>query len=181
MTRSRKAACRSRSSPKTSVIRRFSASAVIIAASDPRLPSRRPQRANALALEVIEPRTPQTPAPSSVDERITAALTDVNRPPSRRSALAGLRAYRRRQGTAGVHHSGPSLIALPRPSIARNSRTHQREVRSSNPFCSARAQLIETLCDADSRRIEYVERGELATVKVAELRLRKARIQLATS
>jgi hypothetical protein len=41
--------------------------------------------------------------------------------------------------------------------------------------------LIETLCDADSRRIEYVERGELATVKVAELRLRKARMQLATS
>ena len=38
------------------------------------------QRANALALEVIEPRTPQTPTPSSVDKRITAALTDVNRP-----------------------------------------------------------------------------------------------------
>ena len=38
------------------------------------------QRANALALEVIEPRTPQTPAPASVDERITAALADVNRP-----------------------------------------------------------------------------------------------------
>jgi hypothetical protein len=38
------------------------------------------QRANALALEVIEPRTPQTPTSSSVDERITAALTDVNRP-----------------------------------------------------------------------------------------------------
>jgi RecA-family ATPase len=38
------------------------------------------QRANALALEVFEPRTPQTPAPSSVDERITAALTDVDRP-----------------------------------------------------------------------------------------------------
>src|SRR5208337_5069873 len=38
------------------------------------------QRANALALEVIEPRTRQTPTPSSVDERITAALTDVNRP-----------------------------------------------------------------------------------------------------
>ena len=36
------------------------------------------QRANALALEVIEPRT--TPTPSSIDERITAALTDVNRP-----------------------------------------------------------------------------------------------------
>ena len=32
------------------------------------------------ALEVIEPRTPQTPTSSSVDERITAALTDVNRP-----------------------------------------------------------------------------------------------------
>jgi hypothetical protein len=38
------------------------------------------QRANALALEVIERHTPQTPAPSSVDERITAALTDVDRP-----------------------------------------------------------------------------------------------------
>ncbi len=38
------------------------------------------QRANALALEVIEPRTPQTPTPVSLDERITAALTDVDRP-----------------------------------------------------------------------------------------------------
>ena len=38
------------------------------------------QRANALALEVSEQRTPQTPAPSSVDERITAALTDVEHP-----------------------------------------------------------------------------------------------------
>ena len=38
------------------------------------------QRANALALEVIEPPTPPTPTPSSVDERITAALADVNCP-----------------------------------------------------------------------------------------------------
>jgi RecA-family ATPase len=38
------------------------------------------QRANALALEVVERRTPQTPAPSSVDERITAALTEVDHP-----------------------------------------------------------------------------------------------------
>ena len=38
------------------------------------------QRANALALEVVERRMPQTPAPSSVDERITAGLTDVDRP-----------------------------------------------------------------------------------------------------
>jgi RecA-family ATPase len=36
------------------------------------------QRANALALEVIERRTPHTSAPSSVDERITAALTNVD-------------------------------------------------------------------------------------------------------
>jgi RecA-family ATPase len=32
------------------------------------------QRANALALEVIDRRQPQTPPPSSVDERITTAL-----------------------------------------------------------------------------------------------------------
>jgi excisionase family DNA binding protein len=38
------------------------------------------QRANALALEVIERRAPQTPPPSSVDERITTALTDAARP-----------------------------------------------------------------------------------------------------
>jgi len=38
------------------------------------------QRANALALEVIEPRAPQTPPPSSVDERITTALTGAVRP-----------------------------------------------------------------------------------------------------
>jgi hypothetical protein len=37
-------------------------------------------RANALALEVRQPSTPPTPAPSSLDERITAALTDANRP-----------------------------------------------------------------------------------------------------
>jgi hypothetical protein len=35
------------------------------------------QRANALALEVSEQCTPQTPAPNSVDKRITAALTEV--------------------------------------------------------------------------------------------------------
>jgi hypothetical protein len=38
------------------------------------------QRANALALEVIEPHAPQTPPPSSVDERITTALTDAAGP-----------------------------------------------------------------------------------------------------
>ena len=38
------------------------------------------QRENALALEVTERCTPQTPPPSSVDERITAALTDAARP-----------------------------------------------------------------------------------------------------
>jgi hypothetical protein len=38
------------------------------------------QRANALALEVIAPRTPQTPTQSSVDERITAALAEAARP-----------------------------------------------------------------------------------------------------
>ena len=38
------------------------------------------QRTNALALEVSEPRTPQTPAPSSVDERITTALAGVDHP-----------------------------------------------------------------------------------------------------
>src|SRR6202040_1375186 len=38
------------------------------------------QRANALALEVIEPRTPQTPTQSSVDQRITAALAEAAGP-----------------------------------------------------------------------------------------------------
>jgi hypothetical protein len=38
------------------------------------------QHANALALEVREPSRPPTPAPSSIDERITAALTDAKRP-----------------------------------------------------------------------------------------------------
>jgi hypothetical protein len=38
------------------------------------------QRANALALEVVDRRTPQAPAPSSVDQRIIAALTDVDHP-----------------------------------------------------------------------------------------------------
>jgi hypothetical protein len=38
------------------------------------------QHANALALEVLERRTQPTPAPSSVDERITSALTNVGRP-----------------------------------------------------------------------------------------------------
>jgi RecA-family ATPase len=38
------------------------------------------QRANALALEVSEPQTPQAPPPSSLDERITTALADVDHP-----------------------------------------------------------------------------------------------------
>jgi hypothetical protein len=38
------------------------------------------QRANALALEAIERRQPQTPPQSSVDERITAALAEAARP-----------------------------------------------------------------------------------------------------
>jgi hypothetical protein len=38
------------------------------------------QRGDALALEVLDRRTPQTPVPSSVDERIAAALTDADRP-----------------------------------------------------------------------------------------------------
>jgi hypothetical protein len=38
------------------------------------------QRANALALEVIDRRQPQTPPPSSVDERITTALADAVHP-----------------------------------------------------------------------------------------------------
>ena len=62
------------------------------------------QRANALALEVVERRMPQTPAPSSVDERITAALTDVDRPlPFSRSRPAG---YRR--GLSSGHRSASS-------------------------------------------------------------------------
>ena len=38
------------------------------------------QRASALALEVVDRRPPQTPPPTSVDERITAALTNIDRP-----------------------------------------------------------------------------------------------------
>jgi hypothetical protein len=38
------------------------------------------ERADALALEVVERHAPQAPPPSSVDERITAALTDSERP-----------------------------------------------------------------------------------------------------
>jgi RecA-family ATPase len=38
------------------------------------------QRANALALEVIDRNTPPTSPPSSVDERITTALADLDRP-----------------------------------------------------------------------------------------------------
>ena len=38
------------------------------------------QRANALALEVIDRRQPQTPPPSSVDERITTALAGTGHP-----------------------------------------------------------------------------------------------------
>jgi hypothetical protein len=38
------------------------------------------RRANALALEFVERRSPQTPAPSSVDERITTALADLECP-----------------------------------------------------------------------------------------------------
>ena len=37
------------------------------------------QRGNALALEVVEPPTSQTPAPTSLDERVMAALADAER------------------------------------------------------------------------------------------------------
>ncbi len=50
------------------------------AASIPTLTLQLAQRSTALALEVIERRTPPTPPPSSVDERITAALADADRP-----------------------------------------------------------------------------------------------------
>ena len=38
------------------------------------------QRGDALALEVLDRSTPQVPVPNSVDQRIAAALTDVDRP-----------------------------------------------------------------------------------------------------
>jgi hypothetical protein len=38
------------------------------------------QRGHALALEVLDRRTPQAPGPASVDERIAAALIEVDRP-----------------------------------------------------------------------------------------------------
>jgi hypothetical protein len=50
------------------------------AAAIPTLTLQLAQRASALALEVIERHTPQTPPPSSVDERITTALVDADRP-----------------------------------------------------------------------------------------------------
>ena len=64
------------------------------------------QRANALALEVVERRMPQTPTPSSVDERITAALTDVDRP----VPFSELRA-RCRVRTATLYERLAALIA----------------------------------------------------------------------
>ena len=66
-------------------------------------------RANALALEVIEPQTPQTPTPSSLDERITAALTNVNRP----MPFAELRT-RCRVRTATLYERLAALIAAGR-------------------------------------------------------------------
>jgi hypothetical protein len=67
------------------------------------------QRANALALEVFEPRTPQTPVSSSVDERITAALADGDR----RLPFSELRA-RCRVRTATLYERLAALIAAGR-------------------------------------------------------------------
>ncbi len=67
------------------------------------------QRANALALEVREPSTPLTPAPSSLDERITAALTDAKHPLS----FAELRA-RCRIRNATLYHRLAALAAAGR-------------------------------------------------------------------
>ena len=67
------------------------------------------QRANALALEVREPTTPLTPAPSSLDERITAALTDAKHPLS----FADLRA-RCRIRNATLYHRLAALTATGR-------------------------------------------------------------------
>jgi hypothetical protein len=64
------------------------------------------QRANALALEVVERRAPQTPEPSSVDERIAAALTDANHP----LAVSELRALCRVR-TATLYERLAALVA----------------------------------------------------------------------
>jgi hypothetical protein len=92
------------------------------------------QRANALALEVSEQRTPQTPAPSSIDERITAALTDVEprcRLPSSVRAAASVpppsrasrRPHRRRPPRQVRSRLSPrrSLTALARQSSREHS------------------------------------------------------------
>jgi hypothetical protein len=50
------------------------------AAAIPALTLELSQRADALALEVVERRIPQTSPPRSIDERITMALTDADRP-----------------------------------------------------------------------------------------------------
>ena len=67
------------------------------------------QRANALALEVDRTAQPQTPPPSSVDERITAALTEVARP----LPFSELRA-RCRVRTATLYERLAALIAAGR-------------------------------------------------------------------
>jgi RecA-family ATPase len=50
------------------------------AAAMPNITLELAEHVNALALEVVDRHTPQAPVPSSVDQRIAAALTDVDRP-----------------------------------------------------------------------------------------------------
>jgi hypothetical protein len=87
------------------------------------------QRANALAFEVSEQRTPQTAAPSSVDERITAVLTDVEH---RRAACALPRLYRDplRASRRPHRRRPPQQVRsrlLPRPSLTVQTRQSNRE------------------------------------------------------
>ncbi len=64
------------------------------------------QRGDALALEVVERAAPADPAPTSVDERITGALADADRP----VPLAELRAACR-VGNATIYERLAALTA----------------------------------------------------------------------
>jgi hypothetical protein len=113
------------------------------------------QRANALALEFIEPRTPQRPTPGSLDERITAALTDVNRP----LPFAELRArccvltailYKR---LAALTAAGPPRQVRPGLSPRRSLTEHARQSRREHSHNRRRDSVAEAVAGIPSRYV----------------------------
>jgi hypothetical protein len=135
------------------------------AASIPTLALELAQRADALALEVVDRRASPTSAPSSVDDRIAAVLADADRPLPfadlrtfcrvrtatlyERLAARPPRQVRRRLPPRRALTASPAItlpnpsfpLPLPVPSTAGRKRNKREAVRASHPACPPMAAI----------------------------------------